>query len=151
MVEIVIKKDGSEEPFLREKIVLSMIKAGEDEKEARKAAQKIEDKFSDQKKVESSKIRNQVIKYLNRDKVISSDQPKNHLEKIKETEKFLSNEALNFGASETLLLAVENFNKFNELSRKIGTKKTVKMKGVDRVDGKIIIEIKVLPPSLSMI
>ncbi|OKY77096.1 MAG: ATP cone domain containing protein [Candidatus Methanohalarchaeum thermophilum] len=149
MVEEVIKKDGSKEPFLREKITLSLTTVGEKPERARKAAKEIEKMFSDRKTVESHEIRNQLIKHLNQQGIIKPDEPSNHMEKIKETEKYLNNKGLGFEASETLLLKLDDFEKFNELSRKIGQKGNVKIIEVDQLNSETIVEVKILPSTIS--
>ncbi|MEM1627201.1 MAG: ATP cone domain-containing protein [Sulfolobaceae archaeon] len=51
MVSIVIKRDGKEEPFIIEKIVVSILKAGAPIDVARRIAKKAECKFMDAEKV----------------------------------------------------------------------------------------------------
>ena len=56
MVSVVIKRDGREEPFVIEKLVVSLLKAGVPVEEARKLARKIECMFFDVEKVSAKEL-----------------------------------------------------------------------------------------------
>ncbi|MFP4001904.1 MAG: ATP cone domain-containing protein [Thermoplasmata archaeon] len=62
MVEKVIKRDGREEPFIPEKIVVSAVKAGADRKDARDILEKVEDEA--EKKIETKELKDKVLSHL---------------------------------------------------------------------------------------
>ena len=62
MPKIVVKKDGREEEFIPEKIVVAAVKSGAKPEVARKISKDIEK--IDKEKIESSEIREEVLKNL---------------------------------------------------------------------------------------
>ncbi len=62
MVEKVIKRDGREEPFIPEKLVVSAVKAGADRKDAREILEKVEDEA--EKKIETEVLKDKVLSNL---------------------------------------------------------------------------------------
>jgi len=65
MPKIVVKKDGREEDFIPEKIVVAAVKSGAKPEVARKIAEDIEK--IDKEKIESSEIREEVLKNLRKE------------------------------------------------------------------------------------
>jgi transcriptional regulator NrdR family protein len=64
MVSIVIKRDGREEPFIVEKIVVSILKTGAPIEIARKIARKVECYFEDKEKVTAKDLTKFVLSEL---------------------------------------------------------------------------------------
>ena len=62
MVEKVIKRDGREEPFIPEKLVVSAVKAGADRKDAREILEKVKDEA--EKKIETEVLKDKVLSNL---------------------------------------------------------------------------------------
>ncbi len=60
----VVKKDGSEEDFVREKISVALFKNGLDINTARAIANAVENKFASKDKIASSEIREEVLTRL---------------------------------------------------------------------------------------
>ncbi|OYT27233.1 MAG: ATPase [Thermoprotei archaeon ex4572_64] len=66
MVSVVVKRDGREEPFILEKLVVSLLKAGVPVEEARKIARKVECKFVDVEKVSAKDLTRELLLELKR-------------------------------------------------------------------------------------
>lgn len=64
MVSIVVKRDGREEPFVEEKIVVSLLKAGVPLDRARAIARKVECMFMDVDKVTARDLTKAVLTEL---------------------------------------------------------------------------------------
>lgn len=58
------KKDGSEEDFIREKIVVAVVKAGGNLENARAIAKEVENAFASRSAVSTDEIRSEVLKRL---------------------------------------------------------------------------------------
>jgi len=68
MPKIVVKKDGREEEFIPEKIVVAAVRSGATPEVARKIAKDIEK--IEKEKIESSEIREEVLKNLRKESPI---------------------------------------------------------------------------------
>jgi transcriptional regulator NrdR family protein len=66
VVSVVIKRDGKEEPFIEEKIVVSLLKAGATVDVARRIARKIECQFADAEKVSARDLTRAILTELKR-------------------------------------------------------------------------------------
>ncbi len=66
MVRVVIKRDGREEPFMFEKLVVSLLKCGVPLEEARRIARKVECKFMDVEKVSAKDLTREMLMELKR-------------------------------------------------------------------------------------
>jgi len=62
MVEKVIKRDGREEPFIPEKVVVSAVKAGADRKNAKEILEKVEKRA--EKEIKSEELKKMVLSSL---------------------------------------------------------------------------------------
>lgn len=150
MPKRVVKKDGSEEEFIPEKITTSVMKSGLDLQKARKIARAIEEEFKNREKIRSKEIRNIVIKELNKEGgIIDESEPDDALEDIEEAEQRL-HERASWGSQEILLKSFSSTTKFNDFSRKISKRDNVVIKDIDRFDNEIIVEVIVLPPNRSI-
>ncbi len=64
MVRRVVKRSGRAEEFAREKLVVSMLKAGADLATARELAGRIEEEFAGKDEVRTEEIRSRVLELL---------------------------------------------------------------------------------------
>ncbi|OKY77276.1 MAG: ATP cone domain containing protein [Candidatus Methanohalarchaeum thermophilum] len=151
MVEKVLKRDGEYEPFIKEKIIVSALNAGLSLEKARKVALDIEDTFDKKEKVRTSEIKKKLFKYMSQDRKIPEKTPDELMAKIEETEEHLEEDVVEFGSSEIILIALEDLDRFNQLSRNISQKENVKIREVNEVDSKIVVEIQVFSPSQTLI
>lgn len=62
----VIKRDNRREPFVREKIIAALVKAGTDAKSAREICQRLEEKLREKKVVTTQEIREIALEELKR-------------------------------------------------------------------------------------
>ncbi|PTD93923.1 hypothetical protein C9439_05210 [archaeon SCG-AAA382B04] len=150
MVEEVIKKNGEVEGFIKEKIVVSAIEAGAEYRRAKKIADKIKNKFKDQETVKTSDIRSTIIKeLLNEKDIIPQEKLANCTERISEIEEELKDRA-SYGASEILLISFKNTDEVNKFTNEIGKKQNIKIKEINHIKDKYVIEIKIRPPTQSL-
>lgn len=62
----VVKRDGREEPFIREKLVTALVKAGAEVKVAREIAQRLEERLREKETVTTREIREMALEELRR-------------------------------------------------------------------------------------
>jgi len=62
----VVKRDGREEPFIREKLVTALVKAGAEVKVAREIAQRLEERLRVKEAVTTREIREMALEELRR-------------------------------------------------------------------------------------
>lgn len=148
MVKEVIKKNGDNEDFIKEKIVVSAIKAGASYGRAKKIAEKIKTKYRDQNTVKTTEIRSTIVKELLKGKnVIPEEKTPQYLELINKVEEELEERA-SYGASKRILISLKDTEEVNEFTTKIGDKQNIKIKEINHIKNKFVSEIEIRPPTL---
>lgn len=147
----VLKRNGSIEPFIKEKLITSLTKTGYDLEKARKSADRIEEKYKDREVVKFTDLKREMIRELNSEKAIEEvDEPSAPMEFIEETEKRLEGK-LSFDSKEILLLNFKNPDSFNEFSTKMNDRSNVRIADVEVLDEDIVAEIVVTPKGQKII
>lgn len=151
MPKTVIKRDGSKEEFVPEKIITSVMKTGVSLDRAREIARSVEKKFENQEVIKTSEIRTFVIKELNKEKqIIEETKSSDAIKEINEAEKRLNNRT-SWGTKEILLKSFDSYEEFNKFSREVSVRKNVEIKDVNQYEDEIIVEVTVLAPTRSII